>query len=477
MCRPLFRLERPTSIVLAAAMFVAPARSQAQELPPPAPVSPDELRAERIHYELASFGITLARGIVELEKQRRALAAKEQAELEQARARLIEVIESKKWALKSFDTTATRFLPEMKNQPEYMKRTIRAREVLRDKFLKFKECSHAEIVSGKALNYFLDTCGATAVEHSANRDELAAERLKREVEHAQKLDISPPLTDADKLVDQRLALLDMLDSSERFTADELRSVHVVTGLVGPKIPMRLNDEALPLEWPEALRDDPTYAPYLSSVKQSKDRCVEALSKASPTAKTGEGIPFALRDALKKSTDDLCSKYERDTRQLYADAANPRRIGPAISAEDRVKRMIAERYLKEFRNGVARFVEARRADDVGAARFPKDDKPANVRELMTFMTRHGYRFGEADLNDQRQYERLYDAMRDYCSNLYQMQASFQADEMNVDVTDKKIQDMLNVQLSQIDVQGLKSVQENVRDALTNAGAKPAPATQP
>lgn len=475
-----FRLRRLSALALCA-LALGATRLQAQEfpsqgrseLPPPSPVSPDELRAERIQYEMSAFGITLARGLVELEKQRRALAAAEQKELEAARARLMEVIESKKWALRSFDTTGTRFLPTMENQPDYMKRVVRAREVMREKFLKFKESSHAEIVSGKALNYFLDTCGATAAEHTAYREEISAERLKAEIELAQTVDISPPDSQSSKLLEQRLALLDMLDSSVRFTADDLKSVHVASGLVGPKIPMRLNDESLPLEWPEALRDDPLYRQYTDRVKLLKDQCVEALRKASKDAKTGGGIPFELRDQLKKATDDLCSKYQRDTTELYNNSTDPRTLGPTITSEDRVKRITAMRYLQEFRNGVARFVEARRASDVEVVHFPPDDKPANVRELMTFMIRHGYRFAEADLNDQRQYERLYDAMRDYCSNLYQMQASFQADEMNVDLTDKRIQDMLNIQLSQADVQGHKTMVENTRNAMLDV-AKPQPA---
>ena len=71
----------------------------------------------------------------------------------------------------------------------------------------------AKPVASKAEADIYAALGMSYIEPELRED-------RGEIELAQKVDVSPPDTQSSKLLEQRLALLDMLDSNVRFTADE-----------------------------------------------------------------------------------------------------------------------------------------------------------------------------------------------------------------------------------------------------------------
>jgi len=392
------------------------------------------------------------RRFLELAEQRRKIAAEERKDLEIEIAELKQSIQAKQWAMARFGGGSESILPSG-DSSSFVRQWNQSRTVFGDRFIGFPELSRAEIKSGRALNFFLDVCADVAVEHT-----LFLSRLEKQRDIDRAGGRNPQGFDQ-----RRLDIIRQLGDGELFTADDFKSVRVMRGLLGPKLPIRMNDEALPLEWPVAIRENPRYDGYTSELEALKKVCLEELRTAKPGARTGTGISISSQVRLMTAMDRLQTLFLRDTERLYETVRNPDDFGPAITPEDRVKRVVALRYLQSIREGVTRFVEARSSKDVDLVQFParKPNAPPNeipstgIRETINFMSRQGLRFAEADANDEPMYERLYLAMRDYYLDCFRLKLTIEADARQLNLSSRQAQEMLNVRLQKIGPDGLGS----------------------
>jgi Fe-S cluster biosynthesis and repair protein YggX len=396
-----------------------------------------EARAAQWNAESMAARERIQQRFFDLQMQRKAAANAQRKVEEEEVARLEKAVLAKQWALTHFGREDAAYLPTPQARSSMVEQWRRSKEVFKDKFLRFPDQSLAEIKSGRALNFFLDACGQLAVEHTLLLAQW--ENEKKQIAMANSLD--PALAE----LNDRINVLKEFEGPQEFTRDDMYSVQAVRGLVGEKLRIRLNDEPLPLEWPEAIRNDARYKPYTAQVELLRKEILRQLREAKGPARTGEAVSPELQKQLMAAANQLDLVYTGDTERLYRSLRDPTYMGPAIALDDRRKRMVAARYLKGMLEGVTRFVEARKLSDLEMVQFPPDDRPVKIREVFDFMSRQGLRFAEGDINDEATYKRLYDAMRDYYMDLYQMQFAMIAEQKKIDLKNERIRELLNIEM--------------------------------
>jgi len=152
---------------------------------------------------------------------------------------------------------------------------------LKDKFTNLPEQSRGEIASGRALNFFLDTYGSTAIMHALAR------------------------TKGDESFDD---LLQSLATETELGPDVLRHVRFTIGLTGRKVTGQLTTGALPLDWPSALVTGRRYDEYKMLLKESRDRAMEEL-------KAGKGISPETQEELMLIATSFYDAFHADLREF------------------------------------------------------------------------------------------------------------------------------------------------------------------
>ncbi|NLX97269.1 MAG: hypothetical protein GXY83_13930 [Rhodopirellula sp.] len=377
---------------------------------------------------------------LELDKEQRQ-AAKDERQIIEGRIKKLQLqVEQKQWALSQFEVGERQLIPQSSAVPNHMKHWARARDITKEQFLNYPEKSRGAIKSGRALNFFLDACGPTALDHQVYReqlgavsnmivltanDESATEARSRQEKNMRTLGMDP------EGINIRLALLDEIRGPRMLTGVELSKVIVQQGLTGYALKSRLNEGPLPLDWPEEIRSDPGYAPHCKAIETAKQDAIKQLSYEG-------GIPLSVQRTLMTEADALYRLCEYNAREHFSRL----REGTSSDATRGLRFTVAKRFLKEFRGGISRFVAARDPSDIQSTIFPPSGGKASVDELMAFMSRHGLRFAEADYSAEPVYELLYRQMCKYYVDLYGLYLAVESEEQKIALNEQQVQKLMN-----------------------------------
>jgi hypothetical protein len=414
---------------------------QAAARPPDYQELVDKLDASRLKEQIAASEAAKSRHDVEkLQAEIQARRLQERDEARKKRQTLLLIVEQKRWALAQFEPGARGLIPKSDRVPQYMLRWQRARELAKQQFLEFPERSRGSIKTGNALNFFLDACGPTALDHQVYREQLTQcqlivgqsrsrnpEDLNKEL--GDRLDI---LGSDRSAIPVRLKLLEEIAGPRLFGAHDLRKVYVQKGLAGPKLKMRLNTGPLPLDWPREVRFDPEYAPHCEALGKTKEEALKALAEGQP-------IPIDLQQRMMEEVDALCGLCESKVHEHFSQVRESLSNGGAPSAETANQFTVARRFMRELRGGVVRFIEAADASDVQVSEFPPEGERVGSDQILAFMCRHGLRFAESDINGEVVYENLFRHLSRYYVDLYGLHLAIQADERNIEA--ERAEDML------------------------------------
>lgn len=477
--------EKSTSRVVSGVLVAALLPSVLLYGDPPK-FSPDDIlrREQEIRAEEAratSLRMLVLQRAQELDAIRKEAAASERQKVEERITTLQLQVEQKRWALSQFEVRERNLIPKITEstsspaQPAYGRRRVRipeysgaptqmkhwqrAREVAKQQFLAFPERSHGAVKSGRALNLFLDICGPTALDHQVYLDELGstAEILKLRAKVADRTELTERerrlqdeqarresnarlLDRSDQRVDVRRALLDELRGRRCFSRDDLSQVSVLRGLIGYKLKSRLNDEPLPLDWPDEVKRNPRYASHTEAIEAAKRQALEQL-------KARHSVSTAVQRTLMTEADALVERCEANAREYFTQRRVALKGGLTPPPEARGRDLIvARRFLQELRGGIARFLAARDYRDVAIVEFPpQSQETASIDEVLAFMCRHGLQFAEADTNGESVYRTLYEQMVKYYVDHYSLQLALEGEERKIKRDEDEVARLMRVQL--------------------------------
>lgn len=373
-----------------------------------------------------------------LHRTRADAAAQERAEEEKRAQWLRTTLASKEWAVARLDSPGKQFLSSGEGVTERMAGWKRARQVAEAQFVNHPDRSRGQVLSGRALNYFVEQCGPAALEHQLFREKLLAER---EAVSVRLRTLAGPERQAEgvDLLDSRLALIDDVSGTKLFTRAELGEVVVQVGLAGTPLRMKLDQDPLPIALPSVITQNRRYAEALAALRESRQLAIDALQRLN--GQDG-GLSLDLQLRMMADVDRLCDLVEGDLASL-AGSGSP---GSMTVAERRLQLVQARRLLLDLRAGVARFVTARGYQDVVPAVLTAEQLSA--ADLIAHLYRHGLRFGPVEPNNIRMellYDRIYRELVRYYVDLVSLQLAVESDRRRLAISEDRIVDLLHIEL--------------------------------
>jgi hypothetical protein len=365
---------------------------------------------------------------LELEALRKKQLRGEGLSLAELRARKSAQVEFKKrvngWAMERFEPR--RVVGSMpRNAPRLLQRWEKARMIARTQFLRFPEKSRGAIKNGRALNYFLDLLGPTAMQHSlaadyAKQNQLETTATSRLVAIAIRLKAAPAgdhrnalISERDRLRIQlaRLRLIERLGAKLAISEQQMRNLSITTSSYGAKLKIRLGRDTvdpLPLEWPHVLRR-PKYAAVCLEIETLKKSILNQL-------KQGQHINPESCAKLMKAVEDLQSRFRENFRNYSFRERNP-----------------ARKFIMTLRHGAGEIIRANYTEDIK----PKAFQGRTIAELLAYMTRHDLRFAEANANEEKAHAYIFQLLVSYYSDLYSLHLSLKEQETELVALDRKI----------------------------------------
>lgn len=352
----------------------------------------------------------------------------------------------------------------------------RARDLSEDRLLNFPEQAGGAISTGNGLNFFLNACGPSAVEHvgfsrqaQSQMGQLISEQqqLNRDLGRSPNDPPDPNDPETQQIVKEievlkgRLALLKGLGGSQPLTPYDRQHIRCKMGETGFKLIIDLNEEPLPLKWPPVLRRD-DFAVLRSEVERARQAALEEL-------KAGKGLSPAASQQLTEAVDDLHDDF------LKSHMGNLDRVRGGAAATGEVQRYMAgKKFLQELRYSVVRFLEANELQDVYVRPFEGESIP----ELMAFMVENGLRFAPAEANDERTYRKTFDLMSEYYRDLYSMQLASVGDHRHLEMLEAHERQLRTIMTENTEVDVLQllegtakvSIGDFLMDAKTPAGQR-------
>lgn len=364
--------------------------------------------------------------VADLEKQRRELATRELTELRARRETLeARVNYAKKVVLNSFHLSEQGLIPQPSKTVKTFQKQKQLRETTAHGLLEHRESFRGDIVSGKALNFFLKECGPAAFEHSFYRKNLQSSSTLPEEQQ-----LFREITDNYKLSKQTT-----------------RHIIWSQGLVGPKLSGRLNQLPLDTRWPNILRTK-VFQPLTTKIEKLRDQAVDELQAGKPVApKTADDLLDAVHDLA-----ELVQEQKRAETQRIRDKT-------ARSHNDWGRYNEAEKHVKQMVAGAYRFVEGYQLEDVVLEPIDLDDG-ITTGALLAYMQEHNLTFAKADANGQAAYNLIFEMMVRYYVDLCSLESSGNDLQM-MKAEEKQLQQialgerMSTFQLGQVLMSGVKS----------------------
>lgn len=363
-------------------------------------------------------------------------------------------------------------LPGNESVPLHMRHWMKARESAKKHYLEFASKAHGQIASGRALNFFLDACGQTAMDHQLFREQMLdtrtfivlpenrspgedfVSRMKEATERSTALledpDEAARPVRAKESLDARIAMLRELAGPPLFRREDLQQIVFQKGLTGPKVTVRLNDEPLPLDWPDAVRADPDCLPFCEAIEAAKAKAIAELRAGGP-------VSLPVQQELMQAADQLCDHVEARSREQFDAVAGAQGQAPSRDAQRAMQYVVAKRFLKELRGGIVRFLQAKRIEDVQIKPFPPEGVEAvSIDELMAYMARHGLCFGPADPNAETVYLQLFREMSRYYVDLSALKVAIERGNKKIADNMEQDQRLSEVQYDQMHLETIAAV---------------------
>lgn len=385
------------------------------------------------------------------EKQQEA-AKNERGLVEAQKARLERTVSLQNWALGSFESSSR----ETGYQYPQLAPRLHALEKIHDQW-KHVFCnqpaeSKGAIVSGRAMNFFLELCGSVAVDQSLCRDQCRTERETLEA-LSERLAKRPAPADAkeresleQERADCRRSLAEIrakqevlaqLGGKPLLRREEVRHLRFQKGVLGPKLIISASGDPLPLEWPSVLLENSECQPALRAMESAKNQAIRELSE-------GNGITAQTQKQLLEAADEIHWHYRQDWCRTCL---------PPPDAVTFSRYIQAKHFVQGLRMGVARFVEAKQVRDVTfdqpfvdlASDSPGEDAIVRpVEDLLVYMVQRGLRFAPADVNGEDAYRRTYELLVDYYGSLYRLHLLIQQEKEQVAALDKRSEKLMEIQ---------------------------------
>lgn len=311
----------------------------------------------------------------------------------------------------------------------FMNRWAVSREVARQEFLTFPEKSKGAVRSGRALNFFLDALGRSAVKHEQLMTQLRALGddpqvvLNAELSSAENA-LAAAIQNPAITKQERLKLTGLRDSAQarlvvwklceplKITPAMRRDLNLQSGITGPKLGVNLVQGALPLNWPPYLMSDQELTRLTKRITETRDQAIRELQEKNAISPKTQNLLLEYVDALDR-------EFNRNHRPQLKKL-------PTGGAEfDRIFENI--KFIRDLRGGVFRFLRARFPDDVAPPKFESN----SLSELLAFMVDKGYRFGEAAPESEVAHLQLFEMMSKYYADLYGLHLAVSKNETEME----------------------------------------------
>jgi clan AA aspartic protease (TIGR02281 family) len=367
-----------------------------------------ELELERERAKREEAVLAIREKVIDLEAQRRRVAAHELEQLRRKRDTLEARIDyARRSVLQSFDVYDRGSFPT----PSTLKRTRsgkviegsferskRLREQMLYRLLQLRRESGGLIANGDALNFFLELCGPSAFAHTFYRTAKPAGKAQADPDDA---------------------FLSQITDQFVLRPEVLRHIRYQRGLTGPKLSGRLNQDPLDVTWPAILKG--SLSKKTGDIERRREEALKQLREnrtVSPEA--ADGLLDAVRDLLAGMHDE----EESLMHEIRRNGRNSR------AQRDWLRYNAAEAHVRVLLAGAYRLIEARGITDVILP--PLDDKKGvTVEKLLTYMHENNLRFSPADLNGQPAYNSIFEVMSRYYIDLAQLKLQTAKDEHRVE----------------------------------------------
>lgn len=426
-------------LLLASSVCLHPLATAADEAPERRPDLPDLIAVSIVLAEEARLSSSFYRRLdelresafqmaVELENERRRAAREERADLEETLLpRLRLEVEQQRWALSLFEPRRRGLITAPERPSALLERWQRSRDLARQKYTTLPERSRGEVASGRALNFFLATCGAVALQHQLQREHMESQLALARAQ-------SPPNEELIARIELRQHVLDeLLLADEAVTSEDAGRIQVVFLSLGEKLPVPLNGRPLELQWPVAVRLNDEFDACVARITAVRDDMVGHLEQ-------GEPVPTDLVRNLMQGVDELSRLVDKHCAAHFKGVRKSLQSGGRINPQDGLNLQRARLFAQRVRADAYRLLEARSLDDVR----PPEFHGGSIADLMAHCARHGLEFAPAGNLDLPTYDRLYKLMVDYYFNLRVLEESLATNELDVDRYLERIDDLFTIE---------------------------------
>ena len=307
--------------------------------------------------------------------------------------------------------------------------------------------SRGDISSGRALNYFIDELGDSALrQHFALR--------------------APAFQNAPDGSNQKeiWLLLKQIEEETIIPAVHLEQLYCERGGTGPKLPVKLtvlaqqtNVTVIPLEWPAFFRVNSFYLPYIQSIEKYRESALKEMADDSQLDVSHRYLMAAIDSLQERFEVDKQAIYQRK-RQNASQNYNRMQHEPAKMdyGQDNYNQLIqANRFLTTLKCGTARMMESQIIKIIPLQGRPIDNK-ISVIELLAFMKENGLRFTRATPSVEHHYEAIFEQCKNYHESLLATKVIIENRNADIDELEQKIDELSGKQTTlEIGIGGLSA----------------------
>ncbi|WP_296452831.1 hypothetical protein [Rubinisphaera sp.] len=308
--------------------------------------------------------------------------------------------------------------------------------------------SRGDISSGRALNYFIDELGNSALrQHFALR--------------------SPVFENAEDGSSQKeiWLLLKQIEEETIIPAVHLEQLYCERGGTGPKLPVKLtvlaqqmNVTVLPLEWPAFFRVNSFYLPYMQSIETYRERALKEMTDDSQLDVSHRYLMAAIDTIQERFEVDKRAIFQRkrENASLNYNRAQHEQAKMDFGQDNYNQLIEANRFLTTLKYGTARMMESQITKITPLQGRPIDNK-ISVIELLAFMKENGLRFTRATPSVEHHYEAIFEQCKNYHESLLATKVIIENRHADIDELEQKIDELSGKQATlEIGIGGLSGL---------------------
>ncbi len=388
-----------------------------------------EAMAEAARIKLQQQRLKLIAQELENSRKEKQKIGEEQKRLELEVSTLRHRNDMRDWVLGRFEAADRDRIPKTDAFNRRFAQWETARQQYRDLFLRFPEQSRGAVASGRALNFFLDSCGGVAADIR-----LTDEKLKDTLavlRHEHPMAEGPDRERIEALmrdIETRRDVLFRVGGKEFITPYIRDRLIFQRGLTGPKLTISSHPEdgALPLNWPPLLKNNPKYDHYLREMETAKYEALNELRGGMP-------VSSAVQSRMLSAADEIYLQFEHEIKDFHQAFDKYNKFD-----FDQFRR--TKQFVHNLRAGVSRFVHAREIADVEPSKF----EGKTIEDLLVYMMEQGLTFGQADANSEPAYKLVYEQLVDFYVNLHGLRRATLETDNEVAQLDQRIDKLIDMQ---------------------------------